>query len=407
MTASTVTALRNARDREGRALDLYFDGAEVAAARPADPGRPLAAGELDAGGLLLLPALVDGHVHLDKTHAGIRWIPHAAGPDRDSRIVTEKRMRDDLPPVAGRAASLLRQAVASGTRAVRTHVDIDPDLGLRHLHALLALRERYRGLVHMEIVAFPQSGVRRCPGTLALLEAAIEAGADLLGGIDPLTLDGDLDGQLDDLFEVAARRDVGLDIHLHDAGPRGLAEIRAFVERVRAHGLRGRATVSHGFALGAAAPPEFAAAASAMADAGVALVTHGGGASPLPPLKALREHGVHVFAGNDNVRDSWNPLGTGDMLERAMLLAWRSGFRTDADLELALACASDHGAQALGLPVAGVVPGARADLVAVAAECAAEAVAQRPVRSLVLHGARLVARDGELLFDDDPAAGAA
>ena len=130
----------------------------------------------------------------------------------------------------------------------------------------------------------------------------------------------------------AVRRDVGIDLHLHDAGDAGLVEIIAVCERTRAAGLEGRITVSHGFSLGAATEDAFARTADAMAEAGVSLVTHGGGASPLPPVKALRERGVAVFAGNDDVRDPWSPFGNGDMLERAMLLAWRSGYRTDDDL---------------------------------------------------------------------------
>jgi cytosine deaminase len=137
-----------------------------------------------------------------------------------------------------------------------------------------------------------------------------------------------------------------------------------------------------------------------MAEAGVSLVTHGGGASPLPPVKRLRELGVEVFAGNDDVRDPWSPFGDGDMLERAMLLAWRSGYRTDPDLELALECASLAGARALGLERHGLAPGERADLFTVPCETPAEAVVSRAPRGLVLHGGHPVARDGQLLGRD-------
>ena len=122
-------------------------------------------------------------------------------------------------------------------------------------------------------------------------------------------------------------------------------------------------------------------------------------AMPLPPVKALRDRGVTVFAGNDDVRDTWSPFGNGDMLERAMLLAWRSGYRTDDDLAVAFDCASAAGAGILGLDGHGLEPGARADLFTVAADTLGEAVAQRPPRGIVVKSGRLVARDGKLVDD--------
>ncbi|MEM8743357.1 MAG: amidohydrolase family protein, partial [Pseudomonadota bacterium] len=242
-------------------------------------------------------------------------------------------------------------------------------------------------------------GVLRAPGTADLLEAALNEGADVLGGLDPITIDNDLDGQLDTLFAIAERCSTGIDIHLHDAGPDGLTEINALCSRTNASGLSGRVTVSHGFCLGAASADEFARTADAMAAAGVSLATHGGASSPLPPVKALRERGVEVFAGNDNVRDTWSPFGNGDMLERAMLLAWRSGYRTDDDLKIALDCASGAGARVLGLQGHGLAVGDHADLFTVDAETLGEAVAQRPRRGIVLKGGSVVAREGKFTGD--------
>ena len=350
---------------------------------------------VDGQGALVLPGLVDGHIHLDKTLTGLPWTPHPAGPERASRIETEKALRGQWPlSVEERAAHLLRQCIALGTTALRTHVDIDPDIGLTHLHAILKVKAQFKDQVELQIVAFPQSGVARSPHTADLLDMAMTEGADFLGGIDPLTMDGDLDGQLDPLFAIASRRGVGLDVHLHDPGPQGLIEIAAIAERAKAHGMEGQATVSHGFSLGAADDADFDRTADLMAASGVSLVTHGGGASPLPPVQRLRSKGVCVFAGNDNVRDTWSPYGNGDMLERAMLLAWRSGFRTDAELAIAFDAISGAGAQALKLKDYGLEVGKRADFVCVQAETVAEAVVSRPRRSLVVKRGEIVAQDG-------------
>ena len=395
--SSKTTLLANIRLPDGRMADMAIVDGLVADIAAPHALKIDGAEQIDAAGMLVLPGLVDGHMHIDKTLTGLPWMPHMAGPERLSRIETEKRLRADLPPVAERAADLVRRCIAAGTTALRSHVDIDPEIVLDHLHALMQVRERFADCIDMQFVAFPQSGVLRTPGTAELLEAALLEGAELLGGLDPILIDGDLDGQLDILFAIAERRDVGIDIHLHDTGAHGLAEINALCRRASAAGLAGRITVSHGFCLGAADDAEFESAADAMADAGVSLVTHGGGASPLPPVKRLREHGVVVFAGNDDIRDPWSPFGNGDMLERAMLLAWRSGYRPDDDLALAFDCASSAGAEVLGLEGFGLDVGCRADFFTIEAECLAEAVAQRGCRISVLKAGRVVARDGAFL----------
>ena len=137
-------------------------------------------------------------------------------------------------------SNLVRQVVASGTLHMRSHVDIDNQLGLRNLHEVLKIRERFRDLVTIQIVAFPQSGIVRSPGTAELLDAAIAEGADLVGGLDPVGIDGDLDGHLDAIFAIAERRGVGVDIHLHDGGESGIAQLVAIAARTAAAGPAGQ-----------------------------------------------------------------------------------------------------------------------------------------------------------------------
>lgn len=218
------TVFRNVRVSPGAVVDLLVSEGTIAAIGPGLAARHANAATIDGQGMLVLPGLADGHVHLDKTLTGLPWLPHPAGPERRSRIDTEKRLRSQFPlSVEQRTANLISQAVALGTTAMRTHVDIDPEIGLANLHGVLAARERFRDLVHIQVVAFPQSGVVSYPGTADLLNAALAEGADLVGGIDPISMDGDLDGQLDILFSLAERRGIGVDVHLHDRGANGLA----------------------------------------------------------------------------------------------------------------------------------------------------------------------------------------
>ncbi|HEY0418063.1 MAG TPA: amidohydrolase, partial [Acetobacteraceae bacterium] len=348
---------------------------------------------VDLGGALLLPALTDFHLHLDKSLFGLPWMPHAAGTDRMSRIETDARVLPGLP-VEPRATAMLRRCIAAGSVHFRSHVDITPAFGLRNLEGVLAVKAAHADQCHIQTVAFPQAGVMRAPGTLELLEEALRQGADVLGGLDPCEVDRDPKGQLDALFGLAARHGVGLDIHLHEAGELGLFSIAEICTRSRAAGMQGQVWVSHGFALGAAPEGKLMAAAAAMAEAGVGLVSHGAGAAPLPPLLRLAEAGVPVCLGNDNMRDTWGPYGTGDMLERAAIIGWRLDARTDAAMERIFGWVTEGGARCLGLEPPAVAVGAVASFVSVAAEGVAEAVAQHAGRRVVVFRGRVVGRCG-------------
>jgi cytosine deaminase len=382
--------LHNATLPDGTRHDIELKDGIIAAFPPPTRAQP---------GIMVLPALVDGHIHLDKTLLGLPWIPNQAAGNRVAdRIEAERKVRAARTvPESQTGANLVRQIVASGTLHMRSHVDIDNQLGLRNLHEILKVREQFRDLVSIQIVAFPQSGILRSPGTAALLDAAVAEGADLLGGLDPVGIDGDLDGHLDAIFAIAERRGVGVDIHLHDGGEGGIAQLEAIARRSTAAGLQGKVAVSHAFALGSV-PIEMAArTADLLAESGVAIMSHGPGGAAIPPLKLLREHGVDVFGGSDNIRDAWSPFGNGDMLERAMMIGYRANFRHDEELAFAFDMVTQAAARVLGLSPYGIAVGAPADLVVVEAGSLAEAVATRPRRKLVIKAGRIVARDGVLV----------
>src|SRR6266478_4941437 len=183
--------LTHCRLADGRLVDIGIAGERIATlGEDAAPSLSNRVPILDIGGDLVLPGLVDGHMHLDKTLMGLPWISHAAGPTRMSRIETDKTILPHLPlSTEERAGNLIRDCVARGTSHLRTHVDIDLESGLAKLEGVLAARERYRDRATVQIVAFPQSGVMRCPGVLDLLDAAVRNGADLVGAMTPLGSD--------------------------------------------------------------------------------------------------------------------------------------------------------------------------------------------------------------------------
>jgi cytosine/creatinine deaminase len=352
---------------------------------------------LDVSGRLVLPGLVDAHCHLDKTLYGGPWVPHSAGDALEDRIANDRRRRGELGiPSVDRIVALLERMVAAGTSHVRSHTDIDPEVGLRGVEAVRAAVQRLDGRIEVEQVAFPQHGVVVNPGTAELLEEALRSGVETIGGIDPAGMDRDPVRQLDIVFDLAARYGAGIDLHLHDGGSLGMWELELIVDRTRDTGLGGRVTVSHAYGFCQADAAAQARLADRLAEAGVSLLTAAVYSFPVPPIKRLRAAGVNVACGHDGICDLWGPYGSGDMLERAMHVAYRNTFRRDEDIELALDAATYGGARALGREPYGLVTGAPADLVVVAARTAAEAVVTHPIRELVLKDGRVVARDGRL-----------
>ena len=150
----------------------------------------------------------------------------------------------------------------------------------------------------------------------------------------------------------------------------------------RALGLKGKVAISHAFALGSVPTDLAARTADLLAEAGVAIMSHGPGAATMPPVQLLRAHGVEVFGGSDNIRDAWSPFGNGDMLERAMLIGYRANFRHDHELLLAFEMVTAAPARVLGLKDYGLRVGGPADLVVVEAEIGC------PRRSPPARGAR-------------------
>ncbi len=284
-----------------------------------------------------------------------------------------------------------------GTTHIRTHVDVDTEIGLSSIEAILEVRQAFATGMTLQIVAFPQSGMLVRQGTVELMDAAVAAGADLVGGIDPSSMDRDPAGHLDAVFAIAERHGVGVDIHLHEPGPLGAFSIELIADRTAALSMQGRVNISHAFCLGMVDSDYLKRLTALLVENRISIMTHGPGFSEFPPIRPLRDAGVAICSGSDGIRDSWGPYGNADMLERAMLLGYRSNFRRDEDLELVLDIVTRGGAAVMAQDNYGIAAGDRADFVLLRGETLAEAVVSRRPRALVVKGGRVVARDGECL----------
>ncbi|MFC4775801.1 amidohydrolase family protein [Paenibacillus sp. GCM10023252] len=346
---------------------------------------PLAAGETgwDAQGLLYTPTMADMHCHLDKHFIGEGWRSRKRIDTLPNQLRREQELLAELEgDVASRARTLLNRMLSYGTTRVRTHVDVDPDIGLRHLEAVLRVREEYRDRMDIEIVAFPQQGLIRS-GSMAVMREAMGMGAEYVGAVDPAGLDRSLEPCLDGVFELASEYDAGVDIHLHDPGHLGLYTIDRIADYTVQSGKQGRVAVSHAWALGEVGEGEIRGLAPKLSDSGVAIITSVPIDRQMPPVALLDELGVQVMLGTDNVLDAWSPFGSGDLLERACRLAERSYWVEDEQLLGAYRYAS------AGSTVPSV--GEAATFMLVEAMNLQHAVAAPPAREWVFYGGRPVA----------------
>ncbi|MFF2503013.1 amidohydrolase [Streptomyces sp. NPDC058067] len=376
------------------AVDLtVIDG--VVSDVPAPKGAKVVQGD----GRIALPALVDAHIHPDKTSWGGSWVSRK--PAHSIAEFTEQDVelfKAQKRPVGERAYGLMAHAVTRGTRAMRAHADVAPAFGLAGVEGIAEARERLADALDVQIVAFPQHGVVRTPGTAKLLEDAARGGLiDMVGGIDPISFDHALDEQLDLVFDLADRYGVGVDIHLHDRDERGTTVLRGIIQRTEALSLHGKVTVSHVFCLPYLSKGDLDTMAADLAEQDIALTTVAPGENTVLPIAALQQHGVRVGLGSDGVRDSWSPYGNADMLHRAHILGQITDVRLDEELTACYTVGANGSADVLGLPHVDFKPGSPADFVLVRGECVPQIVIDMPQRDLVVHGGRVVARAGELV----------
>ncbi|MCT9821156.1 amidohydrolase family protein [Microbacterium sp. W1N] len=391
IVSTPVSAVRNVRPWGGEAVDIVVDGDTITALSPAG-SHPVTTGEIDGRGLLALPGFVNAHAHVDKSWWGLPWQSYGGEGGTEGRIRHERARRDELGiPSVPITARVLARSVETGTTALRTHVDVDPGLGLRGIEVVREAAAAYEGAVTVTVVAFPQDGVLRRPGVMERLAQAAHAGAEHIGGLDPATIDRDPVGQIDAILALAAETGAGVDIHLHDPAELGAFQIELILERTERLGLAGRVNIAHGFAVAQLDAVRRRDLLQRMGALDVSMTTVAPLRLPQLPLHELDEAGVRFGFGTDGIRDLWSPYGTGDLLGIAWQYARSSSLVRDEDLHRVMEIATGASAGFAGLPAARLAVGDRADIVLIDAENPMDALVRMPRREVVVGGGRLLA----------------
>ena len=350
---------------------------------------------IDAKGLLMLPGLRDMHIHIDKTYYGGNWnaAPRKGYTVKDKIVLEEKILPGLLTDSQHKAEEAIELMKSQGTYFVRCQTNIDPISGLKSLEHLLAALDKNKDSFAWEIVAFPQHGILYSQSESLLREAA-KMGVDFIGGLDPTTVDGNLEKSLDVMFQIAIDNNKGIDIHLHEGLPTGKAAIEYIIKKTEENKqLQGKTYISHGFALARMEQKDLEKIAEQMAAMGIGIVSTVPFGHTIMPIPTLKKYGVKLMTGTDSIVDHWGPFGNCDMLEKAKLCAQLYGWTDEFSLSRALHIATTK--EILPLNDAGtrVWPDvdAEANFILVKASCSAEAVARTPKREAVFFKGKRIA----------------
>ena len=357
--------------------------------------------EVELRGRFVSPGLIDAHQHLDKTRTRAE-VPNPQGTLLGAiEAFRSYAARMTAEDITARAERTVNACLERGTVAIRTHANVDPEARLKGVEALVALRERVRDRMRVQVCAFLTGGATKVNAPAReWLEESLRMGADVVG-LNPNHADRPLE-LLDMVFEVAERHGKPIDLHLDEHLDAGRIQFDAVVERTRAHGMAGKVVASHCSALSALDAADAARVIEGFASAGIGVVTlpaanlflQGRDAGKLAPrgltrVTGLQAAGVAVAAASDNIQDPFVPSGSGDLLEiaRWSLLAAHLGSN---DLPRAFEMVSSAPARLLGLDDYGLREGARADLLITDAEDAADLVAGGALARTVLINGRVV-----------------
>ncbi|RAX45642.1 N-isopropylammelide isopropylaminohydrolase [Arthrobacter sp. AQ5-06] len=384
-------------------------GGKITRVEPHDPHRaaPDDVSVVEGRNRLLVPSFSDVHVHLDSTRIGLPFREHTGGPGVWTMMMNDRQnWRNAEVPLQDRVNDTLGRMIARGTTRVRSYAQVDVDCRLERFEAVAAAKEKFKDQASVDIIAFPQAGLLLEEGTVELMEEALKAGANVMGGIDPCTLDRDPAKHLDIVFGLAEKYQVPIDIHLHEPGELGVFSTDLVLERTRALGMQGKVTLSHAYQLGSVNEATTRRLIDAFAELDVSLASVAPAAAGQLPIPLLTEAGVRLGLGEDGQRDYWSPYGNTDMLDRTWQLAFTHGFRKDELIEHCLAIATIGGASILDPSATrlkdtahrpGVEVGDPAELLLVEGETVASTVMDRGKDRTVIHAGKVVANQLELI----------
>ena len=386
------------------AVDIGVKDGRIAAIAPKLGGS--AREEMKAGNRLVCSGFVETHIHLEKScilgrceHEKKRF-PHLA-MERTSAVKHTFTVED----ITERASGTIEKCISHGATRMRTHVEVDPRIGLRGLEGVKVLIDRYKWAIDLEICVMPQEGLTNNPGTDELRVAALENGATVVGAAP--NYDTDRAAQIRRVFEMAREFDVDIDMHLDSGASAEELDTLLVCELTEKYGWGGRVAVGHVSKLASMPQAALDQVARRMADAGVAatvltatdLYLSGRHVDHNVPrgvvdLNRLTEQGVLCSVASNNILNPFTPFGDGQLLRQINMQQIVTQRGTDADVRAGWDMTTSSAARLMRLDDYGIAVGGPADLVVLDASDPVMALRTvAPVLAAYKRGRRTVTRE--------------
>jgi len=361
--------------------------------------------EIDATDRLVTPPFVDSHFHLDSTLSyGQPRVNESGTLLEGIELWGELKPHLTVENIKARAMALCRWAIARGTLAIRSHVDVSDDQ-LLAVNALLELRDEIKPFIDLQLVAFPQDGYFRFPGNVANLERALDLGVDVVGGIPHFERTmSEGAASVKALCELAAKRGLQVDMHCDESDDPHSRHIETMAYHTQRLGLHGRVTGSHLTSMHSMDNYYVSKLLPLMAEARLHVVanpliniTLQGRHDTYPKrrgmtrVKELLEAGINVAFGHDALMDPWYSFGTHDMLEVAHMGLHVAQMTGAEQMRPIFETVTSNAARVMGLEGYGLEPGCHADMVILQAGDQQEALRLKAARLFVIRRGTVIA----------------
>lgn len=411
MDSTPELVVRNAHPADNDAVvDIAVNDGYITAVRPEITVQGDT--ELNAEGNLVSPGLVDAHVHLDMAFSAVGDRLPRNNEERADRTDTIERTAEyfagiDRSDLVANVREAAKQAIANGVLHLRTHAYVDNTVGTDIVEAVSTVQESFNDRLDIEIVAFPQRGILRDEGSVEAVRAALDAGADLVGGLDPATLNDDREETIATWFEIATKHDAGLDVHTHERGTTGMRTLERLAEATIERGYENRVTASHAYALADAASEPTGVQDGRLdeimetfATAQLGFVTCYQSTPQGMPIQRFHDAGLRMAHGTDQVHDLWGAHGNVDALEALLVESLKlDGYSTNQGLRCLWDLVTEQGGSLISFDEYALVEETPANLVVYHEPSPQWAITNNRTPRYVVSNGQIVARDGEVTSD--------
>lgn len=399
--------VRNARLRKGDELvDIAVKGSKIEKVAPKISEK--ASQEIDAKGCLVAPTFIDPHVHLDKSLISEVVRRNISGTLTEAiEIIWEKKKSYTIEDILQRAGKVIGWAASHGTTYLRSHVDVDTIGGLKPLEGVLKVKEEFKDLVDIQIVAFPQEGIYKDPGTEELMRKAMKMGADVVGGMpyNEFT-EEDSRKHIDFAFQLAKEFNADIDMHVDETDDPGARTLQYLATRTLREKYFGRVTAGHTCALASYDDSYAAKVINMLKQAGVNMITNPAtnlmlqGRFDKQPIrrgitrvKELLKAGINVCYGQDCLKDTFYPtFGQADMLEVGLITAHAAQLSLPEEIETLFDMPTVNSARLLRIEDYGIEAGKTASFNIIDAPSVQEAFRSQPDRVYVIRKGKIIAK---------------